>query len=63
MSLPIEHPEWQGDPCCMCEGAGEYLHAISEPNPDNGGITHIYVGHVSTGLRCPACNGHGKEPS
>lgn len=43
----------------MCNGSGEYFAEVTEQH----GFFARVVGRAPTGLPCPACNGHGKDPS
>lgn len=46
---------WDGPVCPMCGGTGAHYVAVAvtmQPVKRN----------VLTGLKCPACNGHGREP-
>ena len=44
-----EADDWQGPECQMCNGTG-----VARMIPGDG--VPVYV-------RCPACNGHGRDPS
>ena len=49
--------QWQGPVCFMCEGTGQHFaHSNNTPMTPSRR-------DVPTGLRCPACNGHGRQPS
>ena len=50
--------EWTGPECFMCNGTGRDRTAVTEPH---GPFARV-VGHVENGLRCRACNGHGRAP-
>ena len=51
--------QWTGAKCFMCNGTGEHFASASEPIP--GTPFHDGRRNVPTGLRCPACNGHGRD--
>jgi len=42
--------KWEGAECQMCYGTG-----VAQMNSGDGTGPHL--------VRCPACNGHGREPS
>lgn len=62
MTLPDPHPNWQGDECFMCAGTGRHFVA---PPPAFGPqpLFSEYRRTHDSGLRCPVCNGHGRQPS
>lgn len=53
--------EWDGPECFMCGGTGAYHASAGTPIP--GTPFHDGRRTIRTNLPCPACNGHGREPS
>jgi hypothetical protein len=51
--------EWLGEVCLMCGGTGRDASAVTVPD----GICQRVVGYAENGMRCRACQGHGREAS
>jgi len=50
MDYPAGEPaKWEGPECQMCNGTG-----VARMTPSDGKPRYV---------RCPACNGHGRDPS
>jgi hypothetical protein len=52
---------WNGRTCIMCAGTGIYYASANRPIP--GTPFTDGTRDLATSLPCPACNGHGREPS
>jgi hypothetical protein len=59
LAMPWGGARWQGPECFMCNGTGDDRVPILEN--DEARLTHRVVGYAENGLRCRACNGHGRQ--